>query len=95
MHLILYITSYLCDDKCDFVYGMWVVTGMHTGEVLMFSVTDNGDVVSTEKVSLHSSPVTALASHGQVLVSGDDAGTLVVAQENGSLSKICSVDSYE
>lgn len=74
---------------------LWVAAGVHTGEVLMFSVTDNGDVVNTEKVSLHTSPITTLASHGQMLASGDDDGGVVVSQEDGSLSKICSVDSYE
>lgn len=62
----------------------------------MFGATDDGDVVSTEKVGLHACPVAALASHGQVLASGDDEGGVLMAQEEGgSLSKICSIDSYE
>lgn len=62
----------------------------------MFSVTDNGDVIGTEKISLHECPINALASLGQVLVSGDDEGGIVVAQEEqGSLSKTCSIESYE
>lgn len=75
---------------------MSLIIGMHTGEILMFSVTDSGDVVNTEKVTHHNSPINALASHGQVLVSGDDEGGIIVAQEEeGSLSKISSIDSYE
>ncbi|XP_050718564.1 WD repeat-containing protein 54-like isoform X1 [Eriocheir sinensis] len=78
------------------LYTGYICVGIYTGEVLMFSVTDNGDVLGTEKVTLHPCPINALASLGQVLVSGDDEGGIVVSQEEeGSLSKICSIESYE
>ncbi|XP_045131912.1 WD repeat-containing protein 54-like [Portunus trituberculatus] len=77
------------------LYTGYICVGMHTGEVVMLRVSKNGNVNGTEIVRWHSRPITALASHGKMLVSGDDEGNLVVAQEEGTLSKTCSIDICE
>lgn len=76
------------------LYTGYICVGVHTGEILVISVNEDGEMAAQERLRWHARPVTALASHGQVLASGDDAGDIVIAQDNNGLTKMCSIDSY-
>ncbi|XP_042217120.1 WD repeat-containing protein 54-like [Homarus americanus] len=76
------------------LYTGYICVGVHTGEILVISVNEDGDMATVEKVRWHARPITALATHGQVLVSADDAGDMTIAQEDDGFTKLCSIDSY-
>nr|XP_053637687.1 WD repeat-containing protein 54-like isoform X1 [Cherax quadricarinatus] len=72
----------------------YICVGVHTGEILVMCVGEGVEVSAVEKVRWHARPITALAAHGSLLVSGDDGGDISVAQDNNGLTKLYSVDSY-
>ncbi|XP_071532416.1 WD repeat-containing protein 54-like [Panulirus ornatus] len=76
------------------LYTGYICVGTHTGEILVINVGEEGEMGIVEKVRWHARPITTLASHGQVLVSGDDAGDITIAQDNKGLAKMCSIESY-
>ncbi|XP_066974749.1 WD repeat-containing protein 54-like [Macrobrachium rosenbergii] len=79
------------------LYTGFICVGVHTGEIVVLSVeeTPNGVIEEAERVRWHSRPITALASYGKVLVSGDDAGNITICEDKEpGLSRLTSIDSY-
>ncbi|XP_069981263.1 WD repeat-containing protein 54-like [Penaeus vannamei] len=76
------------------LYSGVICVGVHTGEILSLPVTEEGTVGEGEKVRYHARPVTALAAHGLILVSADDQGTIVVAEDVEGLRKMCLIETY-
>ncbi|XP_068217768.1 WD repeat-containing protein 54-like [Palaemon carinicauda] len=79
------------------LYTGFICVGVHTGEIIVLSVGEsaNSTIEEAERVRWHSRPITALASYGKVLVSGDDAGVITISEDKEpGLSKLTSIDSY-
>ncbi|CAL4067787.1 unnamed protein product [Meganyctiphanes norvegica] len=72
-----------------------ICIGIHTGEVLLFPVDEDGNINSPEKIRWHARPITALATLCGTLVTADDAGDIVIGQtKQGQLAKANTIDSY-